>query len=103
MQASLPTMQARTGRGTQLALTLFAVTLSVGAYVLVTLGKTGKTPPGIAGFVAVLNFTVRRFAGLRWLSAGPDSRADPELVGAARVRLGMRSSTSLAADRRRVH
>ena len=56
-----------------------------------------------AGFVAVLNFTVRRFAGLRWLSAGPDSRADPELVAAARVRLGMRSSTSLAADRRRVH
>ena len=30
MQASLPTMEARTGRGTQLALTLFAVTLSVG-------------------------------------------------------------------------
>src|SRR5439155_3196296 len=54
MQASLPTMEARTGRGTQLALTLFAVTLSVGAYVLVTLGKTGKTPPGIARFVAVI-------------------------------------------------
>ncbi|TMG58388.1 MAG: GNAT family N-acetyltransferase [Chloroflexi bacterium] len=56
-----------------------------------------------AGFVTVLNFAVRRLAGLRWLSASPDARADPELVAAARRRLGMRSSTSIAADRRRVH
>ena len=56
-----------------------------------------------AGFVTVLNFTVRRLAGLRWLSAGPDPRADPDLVAAARRRLGMRWSTSIAADRRRVH
>jgi GNAT superfamily N-acetyltransferase len=56
-----------------------------------------------AGFVAVLNFAVRRFAGLRWLSASADARADRELVAAARHRLGMRSSISVAADRRRVH
>jgi cell division protein FtsW (lipid II flippase) len=41
-------------RGTQLAMTILAVILSVGAYVLVTLGKTGKTPPGVGGFVAVV-------------------------------------------------
>jgi len=56
-----------------------------------------------AGFVTVLNFAVRRFAGLRWLSASPDSRADSELVAAAQRRLGMQSSTSIAADRRRIH
>ncbi len=56
-----------------------------------------------AGFVTVLKFAVRRFAGLRWLSARPDPSADSELVAAARRRLGMRSSTSIAADRRRVH
>jgi GNAT superfamily N-acetyltransferase len=56
-----------------------------------------------AGFVPVLNFTVRRFAGLRWLSSSPDALADPELVVAARMRLRMRSSTSIAANRRRVH
>jgi GNAT superfamily N-acetyltransferase len=56
-----------------------------------------------AGFVAVLNFAVRRFAGVRWLSARPDPRADHELVADARRRLGMRSSMSVAADRRRVH
>ena len=55
------------------------------------------------GFVTVLNFAVRRFAGLRWLSATPDARADSSLVAAARRRLGMRSSTSIAADRRRLH
>ncbi len=56
-----------------------------------------------AGFVTVLNFSVRRLVGLRWLSAGADERADKELVAAARRRLAMRSSTSIAADRRHVH
>jgi cell division protein FtsW (lipid II flippase) len=46
----------RSRHGTQLALTILAVVLSVGAYVLVTLGTTGKTPPGVGGFVAVLAF-----------------------------------------------
>jgi cell division protein FtsW (lipid II flippase) len=53
MQATLPRQEASVS-ATQLALTIFAVVLSVGAYVLVTLGTTGKTPPGIAGFVAVI-------------------------------------------------
>ena len=56
-----------------------------------------------AGFVTVLNFSVRRLVGLRLLSAGADERADKELVAAARRRLAMRSSTSIAADRRHVH
>ncbi len=56
-----------------------------------------------AGFVTVLNFDVRRFAGLRWLSASPDARADSELVAAARSRLGMRSWTAVGPAGRRVH
>jgi len=44
----------RARRGTQLALTALAVLLSVGAYLLVTLGTTGRTPPGVGGFVAVV-------------------------------------------------
>jgi GNAT superfamily N-acetyltransferase len=56
-----------------------------------------------AGFVTVLNFAVRRFAGLRWLSASPDALADSELVAAALRRLGIGSPTSIAPDRRRVH
>jgi cell division protein FtsW (lipid II flippase) len=42
------------GQGTQLALTILAVVLSVTAYVLVTLGTTGKTPADVAGFVATV-------------------------------------------------
>jgi cell division protein FtsW (lipid II flippase) len=47
-------LEARSTGGTQLALTILAVLLSVWAYVLVTLGTTGKTPPGVGGFVAAL-------------------------------------------------
>src|SRR5262249_47360474 len=39
---------------TQLGLTVGAIVLSVGAYVLVTLGLTGQTPRGVAGFVALI-------------------------------------------------
>jgi GNAT superfamily N-acetyltransferase len=56
-----------------------------------------------AGFVTVLNFAVRRFAGLRWLSASPDALADPVLTAAARSRLGMRSWTAVGPARRRAH
>ncbi|HEX8100732.1 MAG TPA: FtsW/RodA/SpoVE family cell cycle protein [Actinomycetota bacterium] len=51
MQASV---QYRARGGTQLALTLVAVLLSVAAYLLAAVGKTGATPPGIAVFVGVL-------------------------------------------------
>jgi cell division protein FtsW (lipid II flippase) len=86
MQASLPALEARTGRGTQLALTLFAVILSVGAYVLVTLGKTGKTPPGIAGFVAVIaaSYLAAHFLVTRLAPA-----ADPVLLPVAAMLSGL--------------
>ena len=45
---------AATRGGTQLALTILAVALSVGAYVLVTLGQTGKAPADVGVFIAVL-------------------------------------------------
>jgi len=78
-------LQDRT-RGTQLALTILAVVLSVGAYVLVTLGKTGKTPPGIGGFVAVvgLSYLLAHLLATR-LAAG----ADPVLLPVAAVLAGM--------------
>ena len=47
-------LELRTRRSTQLALTILAVILTVAAYVLVTLGKTGKKPPGVGGFVALI-------------------------------------------------
>jgi cell division protein FtsW (lipid II flippase) len=82
--ASLPLDRSRSG--TQLALTILAVVLSVGAYVLVTLGTTGKTPPGVGGFVAVLagsylaaHLLVTRFA----------RGADPVLLPAAAVLAGL--------------
>ena len=55
-------------RGTQTALTLFAIVITVGAYVLVTLGKTGKTPPGVGGFVAVIvaGYLVAQFIVIRF-------------------------------------
>jgi cell division protein FtsW (lipid II flippase) len=101
MQAALPALEDRTGRGTQLALTLFAVTLSVGAYVLVTLGKTGKTPPGIAGFVAVIaaSYLAAHFVVTR-LAPG----ADPILLPVAAMLSGLgyamiyRLDTGRAAD-----
>ncbi|HEX9235687.1 MAG TPA: FtsW/RodA/SpoVE family cell cycle protein [Actinomycetota bacterium] len=73
-------------RGTQLALTLLAILLAVGAYVLVTLGRTGKTPPGVAGFVAAFalayigtHLLIRRFA----------PAADPTLFPTAAVLAGL--------------
>ena len=44
MQVSAPVPR----RGTQLALTILAVVLTAAAYVLVTLGMTGKTPANVA-------------------------------------------------------
>src|SRR6266480_2468878 len=46
--------QIRSRRQTQLALLVLAVFLSVGAYVMVVLGTTGKTPANVAGFVVDL-------------------------------------------------
>jgi len=101
MQASLPTVRSRAGPGTQLALTVFAVVLSAGAYVLVTLGTTGKTPPGIAGFVAVIaaSYLAAHFLVTR-LAPG----ADPVLLPVAATLAGLgyamiyRLDTGRAAD-----
>src|SRR5207237_8247421 len=85
MQAA-PTLQARSGQGTQLALTILAVILSVGAYVLVVLGETGKAPPDIAAFVAAISaaFLLAHFVVVR-LAPG----ADLALLPTAAVRSGL--------------
>jgi cell division protein FtsW (lipid II flippase) len=86
MSAELGLAGSAARRGTQLALTLLAVLLSVGAYVLVTMGRSGKTPPGVAGFVAALGLAylgthllIRRFA----------PAADPTLFPTAAVLAGI--------------
>jgi GNAT superfamily N-acetyltransferase len=55
------------------------------------------------GFVTVLNIEVRRLAGLRWVRIRPAPSADPNLVDAARRRVGMRSWTAVGPARRKVH
>ncbi len=73
-------------RGTQLALTILAVLLSVGAYFLVTMGKTGKTPTGVGGFVAVLGVAyIGTHLFIRRLAPG----ADPTLFPTAAVLAGL--------------
>jgi cell division protein FtsW (lipid II flippase) len=58
MQASTgirpPEIEMRPRRGTQLALTLLSVVVSVGAYALAVMGKTGTTPPHLWGFVGAI-------------------------------------------------
>jgi cell division protein FtsW (lipid II flippase) len=78
--------QVRSRSHTQLALLVLAVFLSVGAYVMVVLGTTGKTPAGVAGFVVTLaaaylgaHVVVRRFA----------PGADPAFLPAAAMLAGL--------------
>jgi cell division protein FtsW (lipid II flippase) len=83
MQAEV---EARPGAGTQLALTVFAVILSVGAYILVVLGTTGKTPQGVATFVAVIGLSyVAAHALVARLAPG----ADPALLPSAALLAGL--------------
>lgn len=76
----------RPRRGVQLALTILAILLTASAYVLVTLGTTGKTPPGVGGFVAVVagSYLVSHFLVSR-LAPG----ADPTLLPTAAVLAGL--------------
>jgi GNAT superfamily N-acetyltransferase len=55
------------------------------------------------GFVTVLNVEVRRFAGLRLIRGRPEPGVDPELIDAARKRLGIRTWTRLGLVRHRWH
>jgi cell division protein FtsW (lipid II flippase) len=76
----------RSRHGTQLALTILAVLLSVGAYVLVTLGTTGKTPPGVGGFVAVMagSYLVAHLLITRFAPG-----ADPVMLPCSAVLVGL--------------
>jgi cell division protein FtsW (lipid II flippase) len=79
-------VDARGTAGTQLALTIFAVALSVAAYVLVTLGLQGKKPPNVAAFVAIIGFGYL-LAHLVVIRFAP--RADPTFLPAAAVLAGI--------------
>jgi cell division protein FtsW (lipid II flippase) len=71
---------------TQLGLTLASLVLSVGAYVLVTLGQTGKTPRGVAGFVALIALAyLAAHAAISRLAPG----ADPILFPTASLLAGL--------------
>jgi cell division protein FtsW (lipid II flippase) len=83
MQADLDT---RTASRRQLALTVLAVALTVAAYVLVTLGTTGKTPPGVGGFVAVIGGA---YLAAHVIVTRTARGADPALLPAAAVLAGL--------------
>ena len=85
MQA-LSDRDVRARRGTALALTFLAVMLAVGAYVLVVLGTTGKTPRGVAGFVAVIAIA---YLGAQLVALRFAPGADPVFLPAAAVLAGI--------------
>jgi peptidoglycan glycosyltransferase len=92
---------ARAGRGTQLALTILAVVLSAGAYILVTLGKSGHTPPDLWGFLTIVSLS---FLACHVLITKLAPGADPILFPTAAVLAGLgyavifRLDTGRAAD-----
>jgi cell division protein FtsW (lipid II flippase) len=104
MQAAIdvsPPLEIRARGGAQLALTVLAAVLSVGAYLLVTFGKTGHSPTGVGGFVAtiVVAYLATHFVITR-LAPG----ADPVFFPAAAVLAGLgyamifRLNSSLAGE-----
>jgi cell division protein FtsW (lipid II flippase) len=90
MQAGVPDLhpdlQVRAARSTQLGLTVLAAMLSIGAYLLVTLGTTGRTPPGVGGFVAVV---AGSYLGAHLVAARLAPGADPLLLPTAGVLAGL--------------
>ena len=72
--------------GTQLALTILAVALSVGAYILVTLGKTGKTPADVGVFIAIVGLT---YLAVHLLTTRLAPGADPALLPTAALLAGV--------------
>ena len=94
-------IEMRARGGTQLALTILACFLSVGAYLLVAFGKTGRSPAGVGGFVATIVVAYLLTHVLTtWLAPG----ADPVLFPAAAVLAGLgyamifRLDSSLAGE-----
>ncbi len=73
-------------QGTQLALTILAIVLSIGAYALVTMGTTGNTPADVGGFVATVAvaYVLAHLLVVR-LARG----ADPVLLPTAAVLAGL--------------
>ena len=89
MQATVdvvPPMELRARSGAQLALTILAAVLAVGAYLMATFGRTGHSPPGVGGFVATIAvaYLVTHFVITR-LAPG----ADPVFFPAAAVLAGL--------------
>src|SRR5205823_13692018 len=76
----------RSRRGTQLALIVLAVVLSIGAYVLVTLGTTGRTPPDVWVFVGVIGAA---YVGAHLLVSRFAPGADPAFLPTAAVLAGL--------------
>jgi cell division protein FtsW (lipid II flippase) len=79
-------LESRDRRGTQLALTILAILLSVGAYVLVALGQSGRTPKGVGGFVAAVAIA---YLGVHLLTARLAPNADPVMLPIAAVLAGV--------------
>ena len=85
MDAALE-QQIRSRRWSQLGLTVLAVVLSVAAYVLVTLGLTGKPPPEVSSFVAVIGVSyLAAYLVTMWRAPG----ADPVLLPTASLLAGL--------------
>src|SRR6266567_2372158 len=78
--------EGRAERGVQLGLTILAVALSVTAYTLVTLGKSGNTPPGVGGFVAVV---AASYLGAHFLVTRLAPGADPVLLPTGALLAGL--------------
>ncbi|MDP8955556.1 MAG: FtsW/RodA/SpoVE family cell cycle protein, partial [Actinomycetota bacterium] len=97
MQAANP---YRAVRGTQLALTILAVLLSVAAYLLAAVGKTGETPPEIGAFVGVLA-GVYLVAHLLIVRVAPG--ADPVLLPTAAVLAGIGYAVIFRLDAELAH
>ena len=84
MIGAAPQRAVRASR--QLWLTLVAIVLVVGAYVLVTLGQTGKTPADVRAFVAIIgaSYIVATLVVMRRART-----ADPSLLPTAAVLAGL--------------
>jgi cell division protein FtsW (lipid II flippase) len=79
-------LEDRARRGTQLALVILAVLLSVFAYVLVTFGTNGKAPPDVVAFVGIIGAT---YLAAHLLIGRLVPGADPVFLPTAAVLAGL--------------